>query len=77
MVTSKFVLAASMKSLDVSMIVRRFGPVPWKAVPSSRTVVRRLFLFTDSVVVLMSDSSFVVGIGVTVMSDGISEPSWR
>ncbi len=51
--------------------------MPLNAVPSSFTVMRRLFLFTDSVVVLRSPSSLVVSIGVSVMAVGMSEPFSR
>ncbi len=76
-VTSKFRLASWMNDVPVSMICCRSWPVPPKACPSSSTVVRSDFWFTDSTVVEMSPSSFWVGSGVRVSAIAIWEPSWR
>ena len=51
--------------------------MPANAVPSSWTVVRSDFRFTDSTVWEMSASSFWVGSGVRASAIAICEPSCR
>jgi len=51
--------------------------VPPNAAPSSVTLVCRAALSTDSTVVVMSDSSFSVAIGMRVSSSAISDASVR